>query len=230
MQVKDLKNYGVPLTEMMECMPNKTRREAASTAIRIIKKNMGLINFIKYILKFPNERRSLSRKDISILQKKGLYNKNFIKQQIDIIAAFSVMGKILGIDKTLEIFNEIMDRSVPKIYLQWMPDPEDYKKFDHPFNTFKEWYLTMCDALAEAGGGDYVLIENNNDILHLNVTYCPWYEIPKLLGVEKACLFSCHADEVALPDYCEKIGIKFKRTKALGHGDDCCDYKFERET
>ena len=79
-----------------------------------------------------------------------------------------------------------------------------------------------------AGCHVYELVNNTDDTFQMNCIYCAWYEIPKLLGVKEACLPSCYADDVYLPNALGEIDIKFKRTNTLARGGNCCDFKFER--
>ena len=228
MEVKDLKNYGVPLTDMMDTIPIRTKLGLMAGVFTIMKRHMGLVDYVRFMGLFTKEKRRLAQIDLGVLRKKGLTNESFIKQQVDTVAAYSAMSAMMGRDKALEIFFEIMGTAARKVYVGWMPSPEDIRKCADPFEAFKQWYLAMSDASKAVGGGDYETKINNKDVFHFTASYCPWYTIARLLGIEEAALISCHADEAALPDYCQQMGIKYKRAKALGQGDDCCDYRFER--
>ncbi len=228
MKVNDLKNYNVPLTEMMDTISMKTKLGLMIGVFKIMKNHVSLSEFAKFASLFSKEKKRLAGIDLRILHEKGLKNKSFINQQVDTVAAYSAMSALKGKDKALEIFFEIMGTAAKKVYLGWMPKPEDFRKCGDPFDAFKQWYMAMSDVSKAVGGGDYDMKTNNKDVLHFTVPYCPWYDIARLLGIEEAALISCHADEAALPDYCRQMGIKYERAKALGHGDDCCEYRYER--
>ena len=228
MEARDLKNYGVSLTDMMDTLPMKTRMGLVIGVFKSMKSHMSLSDFAGFFPLFSKEKKRLARADLGSLREKGLKNESFIKQQVDTVAAYSAMASLKGQDRALEIFFEIMGTAAKKVYLGWMPKPEDFQNCGDPFEAFRQWYMAMSDASKAVGGGDYEMITNDQDVLHFTVPYCTWYDIARLLGVEEAALISCHADEVALPDYCRQMGIKYERTKALGHGDDCCDYRYER--
>ncbi len=228
MEAKDLKNYNVPLTDMMDTIPMKTKLGLMKGVFKTMMSHMSLFDYARFVVLFTREKRRLAKVDLSSLAEKGLTNKSFIKQQVDTVAAYSAMAAMKGKDKALEIFFEIMGGAARKVYVGWMPSAEDVKKCDDPFTAFKQWYLAMSDVSVAVGGGAYEMVTNNKDVLHFTVPYCPWYEIARLLGIEEAALISCHADEVALPDYCREMGITYERKKALGQGDDCCDYMFGR--
>ncbi len=228
MEVHDIKNYKVPLTDMMDAIPTKTKLGLMIGVFKIMKSHMSFSDFIRFASLFSKEKKRLTKVDLWSLREKGLKNESFIKQQVDTVAAYSAMSALKGKDRALEIFFEIMGTAAKKVYLGWMPEPEDFRKCGDPFEAFKQWYMAMSDVSKAVGGGDYEMITNDKDVLHFTVPYCPWYDIARLLGMEEAALISCHADEEALPDYCRRMGIKYERTKALGHGDDCCEYRYER--
>ncbi len=228
MEVNDLKNYNVPLTDMMDTISMKTKLGLMIGVFKIMKSQLSLSEFVRFATLVSKEKKRLARVDLGSLCEKGLENVSFIKQQVDTVAAYSAMSALKGKDRALEIFFEIMGTAAKKVYLGWMPKPEDFRKCDDPFEAFKQWYMAMSDVSKAVGGGDYEMKTNNKDVLHFTVPYCPWYDIARLLSVEEAALISCHADEAALPEYCRQMGIKYERTKALGHGDDCCDYRYER--
>lgn len=70
----------------------------------------------------------------------------------------------------------------------------------------------MAEADRAAGCHVYEVVENTDNTFQLNCICCAWYEIFRLLGVKEACLPSCYADDVYLPDALKMIGIKFIRT------------------
>ncbi len=228
MEAKDLKNYKVPLTDMMDTLPIKTKLGLMKGVSKTMKSHMTWFDIARFIVLFTKEKKRLAKIDLGSLREKGLTNKSFIKQQVDTVEAYSAMASMKGKDKALDIFFEIMGTAAKEVYVGWMPKPEDVRKCDDPFEAFKEWYLAMSDVSKAVGGGDYEIVTNSKDVFHFTAPYCPWYEIARLLGIEEAALISCHADQVALPDYCREMGIKFERAKAMGHGDDCCEYLFER--
>ncbi len=228
MEVSTLRNYGVSLTAVMDTIPQKIKLGVLLSIPFAIKKRIGSTRFIRFIFIFLNEKRKMSHVDLKQIFDIGLRDRNFMNQQADQTAMFTTLSKMMGMEKALSIGYEIMDIAVKKAYLAWLPKPEDFLKFSDPFAAFKEWYLAMCEALKNEGGGEPNIIENNENILHFEVYFCPWLYIPQILGNEKAVLLTCHVDEVALPEYCKKIGISYKREKAMGIGDDRCEYKFER--
>jgi hypothetical protein len=86
----------------------------------------------------------------------------------------------------------------------------------------------IFDGEKEDGLHDYDLAEDSESAIAINVTYCVYYEIPRLCGVAEACDPFCYRDEVFFPGYLEPLGIRFGRTKTLARGGDCCDFRFEK--
>jgi len=54
------------------------------------------------------ERRRMSKQYLSSIRDQGLTDETFIKSQVRFAAMFCAMSKIMGSEKTLEIFYEMM--------------------------------------------------------------------------------------------------------------------------
>jgi len=224
-----LKNFGKPLTDMTSDRTDAQQKELRQTSLKLFKKHLGLFNMIRLMFLSAKESRRLSEKNLASVYNKGLTNAVFIESQIGFAAMFSAMSKLVGIDKTLEIFYELMEEIVPKTILEWAPTSVDFKQFDDPFAVFKDWLLAMFDANQQAGVHVIELVENNDDAFQINCVYCAWHEIAKQLGIEEACLPSCYTDDIYLPKMCQSLGIRYERTTTLARGGDICDFRFVRQ-
>jgi hypothetical protein len=58
-----------------------------------------------------------------------------------------------------------------------------------------------------AGLHEYEVIEDSDDAIQINITYCAFSEIPRLCGIIEACDPSCYGDEVSIPNAAELLGI-----------------------
>ncbi len=229
MEIKDLKNYGRPLTEMGQSMSEELGKEISELSNKIIGKHLNTDNLNRLASSLETEKQRMLKHDLSTVREKGLKDEEFIKHQIGFAAFFSVISKIMGREKTLEIFSEMAENTGLKMLIAFFPTLEDMGSFDDPFITFKEWFSAMADANKKIGAHDFELIENTHNAIQINFSYCAWHEISEQLGVKEACLTSCYSDDVFLPGYCQKIGAIYKRTNTLAKGADFCDFRFERQ-
>ena len=227
MEVKGLRNYGKPL-KIPDGVPKKVQRRVNNESLRIIRKNIGLIRLIRVLFLMMRENWRMSKHDMSAVREKGLCDKAFLKGQIQMAALFFAMSKIVGKERSLEIFKEIMDTVGTVAMSAVMPEPEDFKKVGDPFEAFKKYFMALVAVDKEVGIHGFEVTEDGEDAFQVNVTYCAYCEIPKQLGIVEACQPNCYADDVFFPDFCEKMGIRFIRKGTLARGDDVCDFRFER--
>ena len=230
MKIKNLKNYGKSLSDISTSMTGEQRKEISAISYKIIRNLLGLFKLIRFIISTKIETRRMSGMDLKFIRQKALVNEIFIKSQIRFAAMYSAMSKTVGKKRALEIFNRIMDEVAPITFQSVSPTPEDFNSSGDPWEAWKKYFMAMAEADKDAGCHEYELIENTDTTFQMNCTYCAWYEIPKLLGVKEACLPSCYADDVYLPDALRMIGIEFKRTSTMARGDHHCDFRFERIT
>jgi hypothetical protein len=223
MEIKNLKNFGKSLSDISTSMSKDQRKEISAISFKIIRNHLGLFNLIRFTISTIIETRRMSGIDLKNIRQKGLVNEIFIKSQIRFAAMYSAMSKTVGKERALEM-NEVTSITFPSI----SPTPEDFKRSGDPWEAWKQYFLAMAEADKNAGCHVYELFENTDNTFQMNCIYCAWFEIPKLLGVKEACLPSCYADDVYLPDALRMIGIEFKRTSTMARGGDCCDFRFER--
>jgi len=228
MGIKNLKNFGKSLSDISTSMSREQRKEISAISYKIIRNHLGLFNLIRFIISTIIETRRMSGMDLKIVCQKGLVNEIFIKSQIRFAAMYSAMSKTVGKERALEILNKIIDEVTPITFASISPTPEDFKRSGDPWVAWKKYFLAMAEADKKAGCHVYELVEDTENTFQVNCIYCAWYEIPKLLGVIEACLPSCYADDVYLPDALRMIGIEFKRTNTMARGGNCCDFRFER--
>ena len=60
----------------------------------------------------------------------------------------------------------------------------------------------------------------------LDILSCPVVDALKEIGMPEVAPVMCAIDQVYSTGY---RGIRFKRTKSVAEGDDCCDYRYYRE-
>ena len=228
MQVKDLKNYGRSMSEMLMDVPDDLQKQLQRIGRRKVSKELGLLNLIRYVFLHRKEKARMSKLDLSAVREKGMRDEGFISSQIEWAAMFSALSKLRGSEKAIQILSEVMEATTPLAFAHMMPSIEDTKSFDDPFKAFKEYNLAGPEAARRSGCHDIEIVEDTDDALQLDITYCAWHEIARQLGVEEACLPNCYSDDVLFPGYLEPLGIVFKRTNTLARGGSRCDFRFER--
>ena len=229
MQVKDLKNYGKSMSEMLRSVPKELESELEKIGRRRVTKELGLLRLLQYLFLVRKERARMSKVDLSAIREKGMRDEEFIRSQIEWAAMFSALTKLLGPERAVELLNQVMEATAPRAFAEMLPTTADMKQLDEdPFRAFKDYERAGPEAGKRAGCHEMEIVEDTDDALQLNITYCAWNEIAKQLGVQEACLPSCYSDDVILPGYLEPLGILFKRTNTLARGGTHCDFRFER--
>ncbi|MBU0767489.1 MAG: L-2-amino-thiazoline-4-carboxylic acid hydrolase, partial [Proteobacteria bacterium] len=228
MKMEKLKNYGKSLLEIMGSVPKEIQKEVSDTGFSIMKKHLTPDELKHFAASLETEKEKMLKKDLSAVSDKGLNSEEFINQQIEWASSFSTTSKIIGREKTLKIFREMTEQTYPKLFFHMFPRPLDLNKFDDPFNAFKEWFSAMMEANKNVGLFDYTIVENTDNVFQMDCIWCAWHATYKQLEAEEACIPVCYADDAFYPDYFQQTDIEYKRTKTLGWGNACCDFRFER--
>jgi hypothetical protein len=88
----------------------------------------------------------------------------------------------------------------------------------------------MIQAMAQKGLEEAPVVQDEEDVFQLNVTYCAWAEVARALGNPYYCYYStCYGDKVFFPDLCRKAGFEFERKGTLAQDAPFCDFRFVRK-
>jgi len=228
MNVEGLKNYGRPFSDTMTALPGALQKRIRSAGAKVIRRHVGLLGMLRLLLLTWREKRRMRRVDLAAVRNKGLGNERFIDLMLNQTAMFSATVKIVGMEKALSIHRGIMDQVAVPMNEALMPSGADLAGLDDPVGAFRKYLLAFFEAEKDAGLHEYRIVEDNDEALAVDVTYCAFCEIPKSLGVIEACDPGCYSDEVFFPGYLEPFGLRFVRTQTLGRKDKHCDFRFER--
>jgi len=228
MELKDLKNYGVPRSKVNEIIPNEAMKELSKDIFKIMEKHLSSSDLERFQSIKAEELKQMSKQDLSTIRAKGLSENKYIQIRVEQTASFSAMSKILGMEKAIEVQYEMVEAANLKVLPSTLPSVEDFKEFEDPFTAFKEYILAQYESDKKVGGLNFNLADNTDDTLQINVTYCTWYEIPKKLGTQEICLSCCYNDDICLTNLCGPLGIKYKLANTIARGGDYCDFRFER--
>ena len=66
------------------------------------------------------------------------------------------------------------------------------------------------------------IVSEPPDLYGVDILSCPYHELAKTLGNEKAVLCICHMDKAYMKGFRH---IRYERTTAVSEGAECCDYR-----
>ena len=66
------------------------------------------------------------------------------------------------------------------------------------------------------------IVSEPPDLYGVDILSCPYHELAKTLGNEKAVLCICHMDRAYMKGFRH---IRYERTTAVSEGAECCDYR-----
>lgn len=228
MNVESLKNYGRPFSDTMTTLPAAVQKRIRREGAKAIRKHLGLPGLLRLLVLTWREKRRMRHIDLDPVRGKGLTNEAFIDLMLQQAAMFSATAKMVGMERALSIFREIMDQVACPLNEALLPSSSEFEHLDDLFGAFRKYMLAFFEAEDRAGLHEYRIVEDSDDALAVDVTYCAFCEIPKRLGVMEACESGCYSDEVFFPGFLEPFGLRFVRTQTLARKGDCCDFRFER--
>lgn len=109
-----------------------------------------------------------------------------------------------------------------------LPKPEDFRACGDSFTAFKEYILEMFRVSKKAGIHEYVILENTEDCLEFDITYCAIYEYMRKIAPKEACVVNCYGDDILFPKLCSQVGTCFKRKGNMAGGFNVCNTRYER--
>ena len=80
----------------------------------------------------------------------------------------------------------------------------------------------MDKMSGEAKGYRRRIVSRPPDMYGVDILSCPYHELAKQLGAEKAVLCICHMDKAYMKGFHH---IRYERTTAVSEGAGCCDYR-----
>ncbi len=88
----------------------------------------------------------------------------------------------------------------------------------------KMWGPVSRKMFGEASGFKNVFYPCERGEFRMDITQCPYHKYLTELGCPEINTLFCDND---IYTYGNLPGLKFTRTKTIGAGDDCCDFKME---
>jgi hypothetical protein len=215
MRVESLKNYGRPFSETMTELPDAVRKRIRGEGAKVIRRRLGLFGMLRFLFLTWKEKRRMRR-------------MAFIDLLVENTAMFSATAEMVGMERALSIHHAIMDRVAVPLNEALIPSSSEFGQLEDPFGALRKYLLAFFEAEHKAGLHEYRVVEDSDDALAVDVTYCAFCEIPKCLGIMDACEPGCYSDEVFMPHFLGPLGLRLVRTKTLAPKGDRCDFRYER--
>jgi hypothetical protein len=228
MKAFELKNYGIPLTEMHKTVPLEVFKRMRDASIKISKKHMGFFKRFKMGRIMRKEKKRFLYANLFEVKEKGLKDDRFIMMVVGKAALFSGLSKVVGKEKALEIDKEFTDATSLERISHMVPSAEDLLKCDDPFAALKEWILEYWKANKGANIFEYEIAEDSENILQIKCLYCAFDKISQLVDEKESALSVCQWDDLLFSTWNKELGIKYTRPTSLAKGDTCCDFRIEK--
>lgn len=236
MQVNELPNYGIDILTISEQsrVPLRKRLQLILPALEMIGKvfqHLGIKGTIHFLTDIKSTIKFAETLDWSNLKARGISEKK-LKSIIHKIVVAKVMADTLGMEKAAELRRNLSQRISIPVFSEMFATPETFLEIGKGdfLPPFKKYYIAMAEAMKEKGLEESLVVTNTPDEFQLNVVYCAWAEVARILGNPAYCYYStCYGDEVFFPYLSEKCGFDFSRSGTLALGKPHCDMKFSRK-
>lgn len=236
-KVEDLIHYGKDIISISEDSTMSFLKRLSLVmpilgyVISVIKA-LGIKGSFSLIKEVKEEIREAEKYDWSRLEEKGISDKH-LKLIIKKIVLAKVMAERLGMEKAAQLRNNLSQKIAIPVFEEMFATAE---VFVHCGNgdflpAFKKYYIAMMESMSQKGLEEAEVAEDKEDVFQLNVTYCAWAEVAKVMGNPYYCYYStCFGDEVFFPHLCKRAGFEFERKGTLAQGASACDFRFSRKT
>jgi hypothetical protein len=235
MQVEDLYNYGhdifsmrknsqVPPLEKLKLLP------AFLTYYGNQIRALGLTGLLALRRDAQQEFEYWCQKDWSDLRHKGLSQEN-LERILKEMSMAKVMAEAFGLKKAAHLRRRLSSRVADAVLQAVFAPPQVFIELgDGDFlPPFKKFYAALLEAMDREGLQSGKIVEDNEDLLQIHITYCAWAEVAKVMGNPLYCYYStCYGDEVYFPKLAAAGGFRFERYGTLAQGETSCDHRFSR--
>ncbi len=235
MQVEDLYNYGKDIYSMRENsqVPPLEKLKLLPAFVSYFGNLIGALGLPGLLALRRESLREFEhwrQQDWSHLLERGLSQENLERILMEMSTA-KVMAGALGLKKAAHLRRRLSSRVADAILQAVFAPPEVFIALgDGDFlPPFKKYYAALLSAMEREGLQAGKIVEDNPDLLQINITYCAWAEIAKVLGNPLYCYYStCYGDEIYFPKLAAAGGFQFERYGTLGQGESSCDHRFRR--
>ena len=237
MKVENLKNYGKDILTIQKEFKLPIRKKILIMKPTIsflfdLIREMNPMGFVRFIKRYKQEKEKALLLDWTKIQESGIS-----REDLAVVIGKEVMAKVLadsvGLERAAKLRNNLSDKISYHVLEHIFATPEEFLHLGKGdfLPPFKQYYIALTHAMERAGIEKGEVAVDTEDCFQLNITYCIYYEVSKVLGYPELCYYStCYGDEVFFPQLCEKVGFRFEREGTLATGKPVCDMKFIRKS
>lgn len=229
MDVKQLRGYGMAFSDGEALWPDALKAEMRRKGQAVVMSRLSLFQQLQFGIFFLLARRQAAGLDLSDLRANGLKNEKFVTQQLEYLALFAALARVLDGPRAVKIMDDVMVETAPEALLLCLPDAKDMAAFPDPLAAWKAFSRPAPAASCAANCNRMEIVEDTDDAFQFDITWCVWLELAQRMGLPEACLPNCTADELVFPKYFDALGIAYKRSGTLAEGKKKCDFRFERK-
>ena len=135
------------------------------------------------------------------------------------IAVYETLLTVLPKDEALSTVHGYVEQRawrLKKAFLKLMRLPGLYRKVPGIFST------QTPKLFGETAGFAAREIQTTGGVWRIDMTKCPYHDACVRYGCPELCPSFCDSDDITYDGLHPKL--VWRRTKTLGHGDDCCDF------
>ncbi len=236
MRVEELKHYGKDLLTIGEGseIPFRNKLKLVPPVLRYLRATIGELGLTGALLLVREVRTEIQRVegyDWRKLKEKGISDEH-LEAIIKKMAVAKVMADTMGFERAAQLRQGLSHAiSVPVFEEMFAPAHVFIQCGEGDFlPAFRTYYVAMMEAMAHNGLEQAEVVIDEADEFQLNVTYCAWAEVARVLGDPTYCYYStCYGDEVFFPHLCAQAGFEFQRQGTLAQGAPVCDFRFTRK-
>jgi L-2-amino-thiazoline-4-carboxylic acid hydrolase len=229
MDVSHLRNYGVAFSDAEATWPAELKAEMRRKAKNVVLGHLSGWQKLQFGFLFLSEQHRCKSVDLSAIRARGMHNEAFLAQQVQYIAVFSSVARLVGTSRAVTILQEVMDVTAREALLLCLPEPELLRETGDPLAAFAAYSRGVPAVSSAAGCHEVVIAEDTDDAFEMRMTWCVWLELARALDVPDACLPNCYSDQLVFPDFMSALGIDYTRTQTLASGGTCCNFRFARQ-
>ena len=228
MEIEKATSYGLAASDHEGGWPSEFKAKLKRTSMKILMGQLSVMEKIKLTFRFMQEKKRAAGLDLSDLHARGMTNQAFLDQQLEYIALYSSLDKIVGEERAQKIMLKVMDATAAEALLFNSPTREEILSFGDPFEFFRKYFAIAPETARKAGCHVINISVDNDKEFQFDITWCVWLELAQRMGVPKACLPNCYADDLAYPEYFAQLGLHYSRTGTLAQGQHCCDFRIQK--
>lgn len=132
-----------------------------------------------------------------------------------------LLSPFIGKDKAIKLIGPLATYVAKFALIFFVPRIKGASEFHLVSSKIKERYWLWKPLF------DYSIAYQNQNLVQLHVSYCPFYEALNKLRLKEMGPYICQGDWEIAKDYSDKWD--FDRVHQIGTGDNFCDHTYKRK-